>query len=352
MAVFTFLLASLTALLTSFLSLSGTAFHGLMPWMDLLGARPTSSPPVVSLMSPSPVAIPTASYASDPWEAIPTGNLSVSPLDTWEPTRTGNFSGSNVTVLAPAPTFSLLSEEKVGGHALSTSSSEEPSEEPSEDPPEEPSMEEAFWELWWISQRVLLFLTLKINDFVKEHPLLPDQKTSCRFPRVYQLGVQKQDISCLSAVPFAPAPVPSPSPLPASPRLPSPLPASPRSSPPLPASLPLSSPEKKKKKKKRGRKGKKGPKCGPELSKAQSCVSSTDQNSRPPIVEQLLWDTERGQQRNRIGELEDEVNRLKSELEELRRRKPDPVPAIPAPPSSSPPPPSMPHTNLTSHILY
>ncbi|MCJ1262401.1 hypothetical protein MMC22_002271 [Lobaria immixta] len=323
MALLSFVLTSLAALFASFLSLAPPSFHGLGPWMDTLGTRP---------VAPTPAAAPKAFPASDFWEAFPTANLSafdikaLLALDFSGATPTANLSASEAALLAPAPTSSFVPEEEVGGQAFP-------------EPPEEPTVEELLRELWWLIKQAVLCLTLNINDFLREHGYLGTQKTSCCFP------IPDWEIPPLSrsrsrsrgrftwsqfAVPFAPAPAvaapPSPtpsSPTPSSPTSPPSLPPSPLVSPSPLALLPASS---------------SSPPASPQ---ARSRSSSANQSCRPELVDRLRWNTARREQEKRIHELEDQVDKLASQLEEMRR-PPPPSPPPPSPPPPSPPPPSPP----------
>ncbi|MCJ1264442.1 hypothetical protein MMC22_004314 [Lobaria immixta] len=96
MALFTFVITSLAALFTSFLSLSPLVIHWLAPWIDRLGTRPAAPTPAAV-----PVLFSTPDFWEDSWEDF--------WEDFWEAIPTANLSGSDVFVLGPTPTFTFVS---------------------------------------------------------------------------------------------------------------------------------------------------------------------------------------------------------------------------------------------------
>lgn len=258
MALFNFVIASLTALLSSFLSLSPTTFEGLGPWFDTLGAGP---------LNPSPVAFPKAFPTPAVWEAIPTFNL------TWD--------DDTPPMPTPTPTPSFVLNEEDDGETYT---------EPS---PEQATAGERLRELRRLLKLALLQATLRINRFVLEHPYLGCSKAKARLRRLRWPTRQSRQLarsrsvdrlvsrspvrwksaaargrasSCTPALPSAPPPVPGPS---------TPLP----SSPPVPADLP----------------------------------SFTDWPSSPPYP--------LGPFITRIKEQQMEIKYLNAQIEELRRRE-------------------------------
>lgn len=142
MALLNLIIASLTALLTSFLSLSPGAFHGLGPWTSTL-----SNGPVVPTPSS---ASPKAFFFSDLWEEIPIVDLPTTEFTTPPPTAT----------------FSLLLDEEEDDEPLTVPLVEEPTTK------EQPTAEELLQELWWLLWKSILLLALNINDFFVGNPYL------------------------------------------------------------------------------------------------------------------------------------------------------------------------------------
>lgn len=302
MALLSFVLTSIAALFASFLSLGPTNFHGLGPWMDTLGTRP---------VAPTPAATPKAFFASDFWEVFPMANLSafdikaLLALEFSGATPTANLSASEVILSAPASTSSFVpEEEKVGGQAFL-------------EPPEEPRVEELLRELWWLIKQAVLCLTLNISDFLRGHCYLRAQKIRFRLPLPdWKIPPSSRSRSrsrrrsqfAVPSVPALVAAVPPPSPTPSSPTSLLSPPPSPLVSPPL-ALLPASS------------------SSPPTSPQARSRSSSANQSCRPQCVDRLRWNTERREQQKRIHELEDEVDKLASQLKEMRR-PPPPFPRV------------------------
>lgn len=137
MGVFHFLIASLTALLTSFPAFSPGPFHGLVPWIGFLSTPPPT---------PTPSALPTGFSVPHFWEEIPWANLSA--LDVPVPPSTPT----------PMRTVSLVFDE------------DEPLVEPQA---EEPTAEALLREIWWLLKQIILHLTLNLNKFIRENPYLP-----------------------------------------------------------------------------------------------------------------------------------------------------------------------------------
>ncbi|MCJ1465540.1 hypothetical protein MMC07_004158 [Pseudocyphellaria aurata] len=295
MALFNLIIAGLTAILVSFLSLSPNVFHGLVPWIERL-----STPP----MSPSPSA-----YTAAMWEEIPWVNLSAVDLASPPPTT-------------PAPSFSTDDKDDQEPFVVPTpaSSFSVDDDDDQEAPPpesEEPKWEEALGELWRVFKEALLILMMSNHQFLLEYPWIAGSKPTCHLRRVHRLprarlpGRSRGRVLSSSLIrrpraartrarvyPPAPAsPVVSP---PASPTASSPTPASPTV--PLASSPPPTSPP-------------------------------------PPTPPKERRATDRRQQ-DRIDELERTVAQLTSELEKMRvaALPTSPVAAAPLPP---PPPPRL-----------
>lgn len=270
MAVLNMILAGLTALIATFLSLSPTDLHGLAPWFITLSTRPVERAPSVSRKA---VMIP------DYWDQDTTRNLTY--LDTFAT----DISRPDFSPPPPLPNvFSALSAE----------------EDVEDEEPEEQHTEEQLRELWQLFRQALLRLCAGLNDFVMEHPYLQSAKVDClgrcnlrricirnRLHRHRRLcrQIRFRHHGCLSS-PVLPSP---------------PALASSSSAPPT---------------------------LTTELSQPGSSSSSAKRSDRLPIVEHLRQDTE-GQEIDWIVELEKElkvlkegIREVKSELVELRRSRP------------------------------
>lgn len=139
MAVLNLLIASLTALFASFLSLPPTIMYGLAPWYDTLSTPPPPTPP----------ASPKAFFTPEFWEAIPTANFAASEVSSPPPTQTFCFSNGQ--------------------------DDEEPVEEPRQ---EESTAEDPLQKLWELLKQVLQRLTIDVNDHLRRHPYLPPSPSS------------------------------------------------------------------------------------------------------------------------------------------------------------------------------
>ncbi|MCJ1462362.1 hypothetical protein MMC07_000962 [Pseudocyphellaria aurata] len=117
MALLNLIIASLTAILPSFLSLSPNVFHGLAPWIERLNTSP---------MTPTPSAFTTAI-----WEEIPFTNLSAVDLAP-QPTPAPSFTNDEddeepfVEPTAPASSFSAEDYDEVPPPESEEPTSEKP----------------------------------------------------------------------------------------------------------------------------------------------------------------------------------------------------------------------------------
>lgn len=150
MAFLTIIIASFSAFLASFLSISPATFHGLVPWMNLAHTLPLASTPSV---------VPMAFSALDFWEATPVLNLSA----------------PDALVLPPPPTFFILSDAE----------DDKPFFTPEPEEPEKPTAESPFGELWCLLKQVVLHLTLEIHEFVSRFPFLRGNNTVCSLRRLW-----------------------------------------------------------------------------------------------------------------------------------------------------------------------
>lgn len=140
MAILTFILVSLMALLTLFLSTSPVEFHGLVPWMDSLSNLPFIPTPSASAEAVSPPSF---------WEKIPVAQVDV--------------------CFRPAPTLPLCFHEEDDQQPLFVS------------PREEPTWEELLRGLWSVSREALLLLAIyNIIDFVSKYPYLRSERSGRR----------------------------------------------------------------------------------------------------------------------------------------------------------------------------
>ena len=274
------LIASLTALFTSFLSLSPIILNGLVPWMETVGTHPPSASPLVVL-------------TPDLWDEFPTANLSVPVL----PAAVVSIPVVSVPSVPPAtPTFPPPLEE----------GNKEPLEMPP--PPEEPTAEDQLRELWRLLKLAILCTMLSFEDFVRRNPYLPIGKPDCglisppdrshsrarsvparriRFAlRVrFRFPVRKRAVSSSPALPSVPAPV-----------------------------------------------------LAPAVASPTPSTSSPDQTGRPSFVERVRIGTERRKDQ-RILELEKQVETLNLEIAELRKLRPSPAQLVLVTGSVPPPPP-------------
>lgn len=146
MALLSFILASLTALLTSFLSISPGALHGLVPWANTLSNRSVIPTPP----APTPSAPPKAFFVSDLWEEIPIVNLSTTDSTTPPPTATSSF----------------VSDEEEDDEPLTEPLVEEPTSN------EQRTAEDLLRELWLLLGKVIFLFTLNLNHLFVENPYL------------------------------------------------------------------------------------------------------------------------------------------------------------------------------------
>ena len=163
MIFFDLFLASFTAFIASFLSLSPALLYGLVPWMDTLSSRPP--------VAPTPSVVPKV-LVPDFWEAIPTANISA----------------SDISAPAPDPTGTLIFDEEEDEDAVifdednddddafifdEDDEDEDDYDDDDDEYSDKPTTAELLWELWRLVKQLVQVLTIRINSFINEHPYLP-----------------------------------------------------------------------------------------------------------------------------------------------------------------------------------
>ena len=138
MGLISLVVASLAALIGSFLTITTVNLEALNPWLETLGTRPMGPTP-----APSPTAIATPAF----WEAIPQHNLTLTFSDPFVSPETA----------PPTPPFAFVLEEEDDWESFT----------------EALATEELFRQLgnlWLLVRRTVLVIVVNLNAFQWMHP--------------------------------------------------------------------------------------------------------------------------------------------------------------------------------------